>query len=139
MIKKSHRMMDSNHYFPQRNCVISILNAYGRTNLSKARTITALHLFILCACTENCKCGHCQRRNSLRPSMSNHPRGGVPHCGTESKKDDMSKHVVFFGTPDWIRTSGLQSRSYQVVKAKTLDLQGFHWYCTILRRITRNA
>ena len=29
----------------------------------------------------------------------------------ELKKDDMSKHVVFFGTPDWIRTSDLQSRS----------------------------
>jgi len=29
-----------------------------------------------------------------------------------------------FGTPDWIRTSGLQSRSYQAVKPEALRRKG---------------
>ena len=29
-----------------------------------------------------------------------------------------------FGTPDWIRTSGLQSRSYQAVKLEALRRKG---------------
>ena len=29
-----------------------------------------------------------------------------------------------FGTPDWIRTSGLQSRSYQAVKPESTAAQG---------------
>ena len=36
----------------------------------------------------------------------------------------------YFGTPDWIRTSGLQSRSYQAVKPETAAAQGFAWCCT---------
>jgi len=35
-----------------------------------------------------------------------------------------------FGMPDWIRTSGLQSRSYQAVKGKTVVAQGFQLGCT---------
>ena len=31
---------------------------------------------------------------------------------------------TFFGTPDWIRTSGLQSRSYQAVKLEALRRKG---------------
>ena len=54
-------------------------------------------------------------------------------------KGDMLKHVAFFGTPDWIRTSGLQSRSYQAVKRGTLYLQGFRWFCTNLSDIYRKA
>ena len=38
-----------------------------------------------------------------------------------------------FGMPDWIRTSGLQSRSYQAVKPQTVVLQGFGGYCTNFR------
>ena len=38
-----------------------------------------------------------------------------------------------FGMPDWIRTSGLQSRSYQVVKPESLAAQGFGWYRTNFR------
>ena len=45
-------------------------------------------------------------------------------------KKTISKEIVFFGTPDWIRTSGLQSRSYQAVKRKILAAQLFHPFCT---------
>ena len=45
------------------------------------------------------------------PEHIKSPLGRSAVHGAESKKDDMSKHVVFFGTPDWSRTSGLQSRS----------------------------
>jgi hypothetical protein len=38
-----------------------------------------------------------------------------------------------FGMPDWIRTSGLQSRSYQAVKPGSLAAQGFGGYCTNFR------
>ena len=38
-----------------------------------------------------------------------------------------------FGMPDWIRTSGLQSRSYQVVKPESLAAQGLSWVCTNFR------
>ena len=38
--------------------------------------------------------------------------------------------AVIFGTPDWIRTSGLQSRSYQAVNAEALMPQGFQWFRT---------
>ena len=38
-----------------------------------------------------------------------------------------------FGTPDWIRTSGLQSRSYQAVKPQTVVVQGFGRNCTTFR------
>ena len=42
------------------------------------------------------------------------------------------RNVKFlFGTPDWIRTSGLQSRSYQVVKCETLAAQSLHRFYTI--------
>ena len=41
--------------------------------------------------------------------------------------------VVHFGTPDWIRTSGLQSRSYQAVKPESLAVQRFDWYRTNFR------
>ena len=37
-----------------------------------------------------------------------------------------------FGMPDWIRTSGLQSRSYQAVKPETAAAQWFDWDCTNL-------
>ena len=35
-----------------------------------------------------------------------------------------------FGMPDWIRTSGLQSRSYQADKSKSPAAQGLGWCCT---------
>ena len=37
---------------------------------------------------------------------------------------------TLFGTPDWIRTSGLQSRSYQAVKPESPAGQRFDWYRT---------
>jgi len=43
-----------------------------------------------------------------------------PHIKTVS--NDMFETV--FGTPDWIRTSGLQSRSYQAVKPESPAVQG---------------
>ena len=36
----------------------------------------------------------------------------------------------FSGAPDWIRTSGLQSRSYQAVKEETQVLCGFQVHPT---------
>ena len=38
-----------------------------------------------------------------------------------------------FGMPDWIRTSGLQSRSYQAVKPGSLAAQGLSWVYTDFR------
>ena len=42
-----------------------------------------------------------------------------------------------FGMPDWIRTSGLQSRSYQAVKPQTVVAQWFGGCCTNLRNFMR--
>lgn len=42
-----------------------------------------------------------------------------------------------FGMPDWIRTSGLQSRSYQAVKPETAAAQVFDGYCTNFRHFMR--
>ena len=42
-----------------------------------------------------------------------------------------------FGTPDWIRTSGLQSRSYQAVKPESPAAQGLGWCCTNLRHFMK--
>ena len=50
---------------------------------------------------------------------------------------DASIPVILFGTPDWIRTSGLQSRSYQAVKPQTVVVQGFGGNCTNLRHFMR--
>ena len=50
---------------------------------------------------------------------------------------DASIPVTLYGTPDWIRTSGPQSRSYQAVKPESLAAQGFGWCCTNLRHFMR--
>ena len=50
---------------------------------------------------------------------------------------DASIPVTLYGTPDWIRTSGLQSRSYQTVKPQTVVVQGFGRNCTNFRRFMR--
>ena len=42
-----------------------------------------------------------------------------------------------FGMPDWIRTSGLQSRSYQAVKPESLAVQRFDWYRTNFRHFEK--
>ena len=42
-----------------------------------------------------------------------------------------------FGMPDWIRTSGLQSRSYQAVKPESPAAQGFDWSCTNFRHFEK--
>ena len=42
------------------------------------------------------------------------------------------------GAPDWIRTSGLQSRSYQAVKEKSQVLCGFQAHRTKLAPICKN-
>ena len=42
----------------------------------------------------------------------------------------MVSKLFLFGTPDWIRTSGLQSRSYQAVNVGALMPQGFQWFRT---------
>ena len=46
---------------------------------------------------------------------------------------DASIPVILYGTPDWIRTSGLQSRSYQAVKPESPAGQGFGWCYTNFR------
>ena len=43
-----------------------------------------------------------------------------------------------FGAPDWIRTSGLQSRSYQDVKEETQVLCGLRVYRTKLEPVCKN-
>ena len=45
---------------------------------------------------------------------------------------------MVFGTPDWIRTSGLQSRSYQAVKLESPAVQGFGWCYTDFRHFEEN-
>ena len=50
---------------------------------------------------------------------------------------DASIPVTLFGMPDWIRTSGLQSRSYQTVKPESPAAQGFGWCCTNLRHFMK--
>ena len=42
-----------------------------------------------------------------------------------------------YGMPDWIRTSGLWSRSYQAVKPQTVVAQWFGGCCTNLRHFMR--
>ena len=48
--------------------------------------------------------------------------------------DKLKRHasacLFLVGTPDWIRTSGLQSRSYQAVKPESPAAQGFGWCYT---------
>ena len=47
---------------------------------------------------------------------------------------DASIPVTLYGTPDWIRTSGLlQSRGYQAIKPKSPAAQGFGWCCANFR------
>ena len=47
---------------------------------------------------------------------------------------DASIPVILYGTPDWIRTSGLlQSRGYQAIKPKSPAAQGFGWCCANFR------
>ena len=42
------------------------------------------------------------------------------------------------GAPDWIRTSGLQSRSYQAIKEETQVYCGFRVHRTKLAPICKN-
>ena len=49
---------------------------------------------------------------------------------TNTKKDTLLRVFFRVGTPDWIRTSGLQSRSYQAVKPEGPAAQGFGSCCT---------
>ena len=46
---------------------------------------------------------------------------------------------VVFGTPDWIRTSDLQSRSHQAVKRKNLGAQWFCWFWANFWRIAEKS
>ncbi len=48
-----------------------------------------------------------------------------------------SSDYHYYGMPDWIRTSGLQSRSYQAVKPESLAAQGFDWCCTNFRHFEK--
>ena len=43
-----------------------------------------------------------------------------------------------FGMPDWIRTSGLQSRSYQAVKLESPAAQELGWYRTNFWHFEKN-
>ena len=43
-----------------------------------------------------------------------------------------------FGTPDWIRTSGLQSRSYQAVKLEALRRKGLVEVAQIFAILKKN-
>ena len=44
---------------------------------------------------------------------------------------------VVFGTPGWIRTSGLQSRSYQAVNEETVGAQWFVGFGQIFRELQK--
>ena len=48
----------------------------------------------------------------------------------DTKERDTLSRVPLFGMPDWSRTSGLQSRSYQAVKRKCLYSCAFRCFCT---------
>jgi len=52
--------------------------------------------------------------------------GGPDFCGAKisSTKREPPFGWLSFGTPDWIRTSGLQSRSSQAVKPEALRRKG---------------
>ena len=56
----------------------------------------------------------------------------------KKQKGRFPKKSSFFGTPDWIRTSGLQSRSYQAVNAGTLMPQGSSSFAQISRKNEAN-
>ena len=72
---------------------------------------------------------YCSRRNCLLRECSD----------TQSKKTTGNmKFSVVFGTPGWIRTSGLQSRSHQAVNGKTVGAQWFCWFWAIFQRIAEN-
>ena len=49
-----------------------------------------------------------------------------------------SKPVCSLGTPDWIRTSGLQSRSYQAVKLEALRRKGLIGVAHIFAILKKN-
>jgi len=53
--------------------------------------------------------------------------------GQKKKRQASCDACRFSGTPDWIRTSGLQSRSYQAVKPESPAAQGLGWYSTNFR------
>ena len=57
---------------------------------------------------------------------------------TNTKKDTLLRVFFRVGTPDWIRTSGLQSRSYQAVKPESPAAQGLGWCCTNFRHFEEN-
>ena len=72
----------------------------------------------------------CSRRNCLLRECSD----------TQNRKTTGNmKFSVVFGTPGWIRTSGLQSRSHQAVKRKNLGAQWFCWFWANFWRIAEKS
>ena len=64
-------------------------------------------------------------RVSLARSVTRPQATGFALQNRTNTKKDTQKRVFFrVGTPDWIRTSGLQSRSYQAVKPENPAAQG---------------
>ena len=78
-------------------------------------------------------------RVSLARSVTRPQATGFALQNRTNTKKDTQKRVFFrVGTPDWIRTSGLQSRSYQAVKPESPAAQGLGWCCTNFRHFEEN-
>ena len=67
--------------------------------------------------------------------------GGPDFCGAKisSTKREPPFGWLSFGTPDWIRTSGLQSRSYQAVKPEALRRKGLVEIAQISAILKKNS
>ena len=67
--------------------------------------------------------------------------GGPDFCGAKisSTKREPPEGWLSFGTPDWIRTSGLQSRSYQAVKPEALRRKGLVEIAQISAILKKNS
>ena len=68
-------------------------------------------------------------RVSLARSVTRPQATGFALQNRTNTKKDTQKRVFFrVGTPDWIRTSGLQSRSFQAHPDKVLCFQGLYGF-----------
>ena len=72
----------------------------------------------------------CSRRNCLLRECSDMQN---------RKTTENIKFSVVFGTPGWIRTSGLQSRSHQAAKRESIAPQWSCGFWTDLRRIAEKS
>ena len=83
--------------------------------------------------TEMCQRFFRGKTDSAEENSSVRNSSQIGNLNSELYKQKTLVNIQFtrvFGTPDWIRTSGLQSRSYQAVNAGALMPQGFQWFRT---------